>query len=69
MWVITEAPLWAPSVALVVKNPPAHVGDIETWVRSLGWEYPQEEGMATQSNTPAWRVPWTEEAGGLQAAE
>ena len=53
----------------MVKNPPAHVGDIETWVRSLGWEYPQEEGMATQSNTPAWRVPWTEEAGGLQAAE
>ena len=39
----------------------------ETWVRSLGWEDPLEEGMATHSSIPAWRIPWTEESGGLQA--
>ena len=39
----------------------------ETWVRSLGWEDPQEEGMATHSSIPAWRIPWTEEPGGLQS--
>ena len=37
----------------------------ETWVRSLGREDPLEEGMATHSNILAWRVPWTEEPGGL----
>ena len=36
----------------------------ETWVQSLGWEDPLEEDMATQSNTLAWRIPWTEESGG-----
>ena len=39
----------------------------ETWVRSLGWEDPLEEGMTTHSSIPAWRIPWTEEAGGLQS--
>ena len=39
----------------------------ETWVRSLGWEYPLKEGMATHSSTLAWRIPWTEEPGGLQS--
>ena len=39
----------------------------ETWVRSLGWEDPLEEGMATHSSTLAWRTPWTEEPGGLQS--
>ena len=48
----------------VVKNLPAMQ---ETWVRSLGWEDPLEEGMATHSSTFAWRIPWTEEAGGLQS--
>ena len=37
----------------------------ETWVLSLVWEYPLEEGMATHSNILAWKVPWTEESGGL----
>ena len=32
----------------------------ETWVRSLGWEDPLEEGMATHFNILAWRIPWTE---------
>ena len=38
----------------------------ETQVRSLGWEDPQEEGMATHSSILAWEIPWTEEPGGLQ---
>ena len=39
----------------------------ETQVQSLGWEDPQEEGMATHSSILAWRVPRTEESGGLQS--
>ena len=35
-------------------------------VQSLGWEDPLEEGMATNSSILAWRIPWTEEPGGLQ---
>ena len=36
------------------------------WVRSLGQEDPLEEGMVTHSSILAWRIPWTEESGGLQ---
>ena len=36
-------------------------------VQSLGQEDPVEEGMATHSSTLAWRIPWTEETGGLQS--
>ena len=50
----TDASIWAPLVAQMVKNPPAMW---ETWVRSLGWEDPLEEGMATHSSILAWRVP------------
>ena len=39
----------------------------ETQVRSLGWKDPLEKGMATHSSILAWRIPWTEEAGGLQS--
>ena len=39
----------------------------ETQVRSLGWEDPLEKGMATYSSILAWRIPWTEETGGLQS--
>jgi len=39
----------------------------ETWVQSLGWEDPLEEGMTTHSNILAWRIPWTEEPGRLQS--
>ena len=39
----------------------------ETWVRSLGREGPLGEKMATHSSIPAWRIPWTEEPGGLQS--
>ena len=39
----------------------------ETWVQFLGQEDPLEEGMATHSSILAWRIPWTEEPGGLQS--
>ena len=39
----------------------------ETWVRSPGQEDPLEKGMATHSSILAWRIPWTEEPGGLQS--
>ena len=48
----------------MVKNLPAMQ---ETWVQSLGQEDPLEEGMATHSSILAWRIPWTEEPGGLQS--
>ena len=38
----------------------------ETQVQSLGWEDPLEKEMATHSSTLAWKIPWTEERGGLQ---
>ena len=41
-------------MAQTVKNPPAMW---ETWVRSLGWEDPLEEGIATHSSILAWRIP------------
>ena len=47
---------WASLVAQLVKNLPAMR---ETWVRSLGWEDPLEEGKATHSSILAWRIPWT----------
>ena len=37
------------------------------WVQSLGWEDPLEDGMTTHSSLLAWRIPWTEEPGGLQS--
>jgi len=39
----------------------------ETWVRSVGREDPLEKEMATHSSILAWRIPWTEELGGLQS--
>ena len=48
----------------MVKNLPAVWG---TWVQSLGQEDPLEKGMATHSSILAWRIPWTEESGGLQS--
>ena len=51
-------------MAQMVKNLPAMQ---ETRVRSLGWEDPLEEGMATHSSILAWRIPWTEDLVGLQS--
>ena len=50
----------------MVENPPTMW---KTWVQSLGWEDPLEEGMANHSSILAWRIPWTEEPGGLHGAE
>ena len=55
---------WASLVTQVVKYLPAMQ---ETWVRSMGWEDPLEKGKATRSSILAWKIPWTEEPGGLQS--
>ena len=54
-YIVTE-PQWASLVAQLVKNPSALQ---ETWVQSLGWEDPLENGKATHSRILAWRIPWT----------
>ena len=51
-------------VAQTLKNLPAMQ---ETWVQSLGWEEPLEKGMAAHSSIVVWKIPWTEEPGGLQS--
>ena len=51
-------------VAQMVKNLSAMQ---ETWIQSLGREDLLEKEMATHSSIPAWRIPWTEEPGGLQS--
>ena len=51
-------------LARMVKNLPAMQ---ETRVCPLDWEDPVEKGMATHSSILAWRIPWTEEPGGLQS--
>ena len=51
-------------MAQIVKNPPVVQ---KTWVRSVGQEDPLEKGMATHSSILAWRIPRTEEPGGLQS--
>ena len=53
------------TLSQTVKNLPAMQ---ETQVQSLGQKDPLEKGMATHSSTLAWRIPWTEEPGGLQSA-
>jgi len=48
----------------MVNNPPAME---KTWVQSLGWEDPLEEGIATHSSILAWRIPMDKEPGGIQS--
>ena len=55
---------WASQVAQRLKHLPAMQ---ETWVQSLGQKDPLEKEMATHSSILAWRIPWTEEPGGLQS--
>ena len=55
---------WASLLAQTVKN---LLAMWETLVRSLGWEDPLEQGMATHSSILAWRIPWTEEPGELRS--
>ena len=57
-------PSWASLVVQRLKRLPAMW---ETWVQSLGQEDPLEKETATHSSILAWRIPWTEELGGLQA--
>ena len=56
-FVPVEAPWW-------LKNPPAMQ---EMWAQSLGWEDPLEKKMATHSSILAWKIPRTQEPGGLQS--
>ena len=51
-------------MAQMIKNLPA---TWKSWVQSLGWEDSLEKEMATHSSILAWRIPWTEESGGLQS--
>ena len=51
-------------MAQIVKNSPAMR---VTWVRSLGWEDPLQEGIAIHSSILAFRIPWAEKLGGLQS--
>ena len=54
--------LWTSVVTPMAKNlSPVQ----ETWFQLMGWEDPLEKGMATHSSILAWRIPWTEEPGGL----
>ena len=55
---------WASLVTQTVKNLPAMQ---ETWVQYLGWEDPLEKEMASCSSILAWKIPWSEEPGGLQS--
>ena len=55
----------ASQVVLMVKNPLLMQERQETQVRSLSQEEPLEKGTTTHSSTLAWRIPWTEESGGL----
>ena len=54
---------WTALVAQLVKNPPAMQ---ETWVQSMGWEDPQENGKATHSGILTWRISWTVQSEGWQ---
>ena len=65
LWLRTS-PL-ASQVAQWLKNPPTIQETQEMSVWFLGGEDPLEEGMATHSSIPAWRIPWSEEPGGLQS--
>ena len=59
---VSKKVVWSFLAGSMVKNLPAIQ---ETWARSLGQEDPLEKEMATHSSSLAWRIPWTEEPGGL----
>ena len=62
-WRVTLNTL-GPLVAQMVKNLPEKQ-EMQVW--SLGWEDPLKKEMATHCSIPAWRIPWTEEPGGIQS--
>ena len=51
----------------MIKNPSANAGDVKNSASIVGQEDPLEEGLATHSSILDWRIPWTEEPGGLQS--
>ena len=51
----------------MIKNSSTNVGDIKDRVQFLGLEDPLEKDMETHSSILVWRIPWTEESGGLQS--
>ena len=66
-FVANSKPMWASQVALVKRTHLPVQETSETQIGSLGREDPLEKGLATHSSILAWRIPWTEEAGGLQS--
>ena len=57
---------YADDTTLMVAQTVKHLSTMrETRVQSLGWKDPLEKEMATHSSTLAWKIPWTEEPGGL----
>ena len=71
MWPSSTGPQsWTGSlcslVAQLVKNLPASAGDARNTDMMLGWEDSLEKEMATHSSILVWKIPWTEETGGLQ---
>ena len=65
--VLKREGLWTQEASLVAQTVKHLPATQETWVRSLGREDPLEKAMATHSSTLAWKIPWTEEPGGLQS--
>ena len=59
--------VWSPRASLVAQRLKSLTAMQETWVWSLGWEDPLEKEMVTHSSILAWRIPWTENPGGLQS--
>ena len=59
--------IWYNNASLVAQRLKRLPAMQETWLRSLGWEDPLEKEMETHSSILAWRMPWTEEPGGLQS--
>ena len=66
IWIFYKSFRMASLVAQLIKNLPVM---LQTWVRSLDQENPQEKEMATHSSIFAWRIPWTEEPDELQSME
>ena len=67
IWVEAVRKTGASQVVLVVKNLSANARDMRDAGSSPGSGRSPEEGMATHSSILAWRIPWTEEPGGLQS--
>ena len=65
--VLNREGLWTQGASLVAQTVKRLPATQETWVLSLGREDPLEKAMATHSSTLAWKIPWTEEPGGLQS--